>query len=269
VAAISEQLRSFAEEPWAHLASPPPPARMVFTPRFAMELSPTPSQSATGAIRTTEAELDATIAEVRAVLRSSGYTHNVWTIGPSCRPGNLSELLRARGFEAASRPPYEQTMTVMALAEAPPPTAPGIEARLCANLDEYVQALRVALDAFNEPEEAAAGWLAAAPSLWSRQDGENYFTHIVFIDGRAVGMGFAASGPAGVMLTGSGVRTSARGRGVYRALLAARWEHAKKIGRAGLVVHAGAMSRPILERCGFQTICQTEWLEDVTFQRGG
>lgn len=233
-----------------------------------MELSPTPTQSSTSAIRTTEAELDATIAEVRAVLREGGFTHNVWNVGPSCTPVNLPQLLRARGFAPVNRSPYEPTMTIMALAEAPPrPTAPGIEARLCANLDEFIEALRVAVDAFDEPEEAAEGWLSAAPSLWSRQDGQNYFTHIAFLDGRPAGMGFAATAPMGVMLTGSGVRASARGRGVYRALLAARWEHAVKIGRPGLVVHAGAMSRPILDRCGFQTICQTEWLDDLAFQR--
>jgi GNAT superfamily N-acetyltransferase len=267
---VPAALRSFAEEPWPHLGAPPPPTRLIFDPRFTIELSPAPSQSVTCCLRTSEGELDDTIAAVRAAVREAGYTGNVWTVGPTARPAGLAALLRARGFQTVSRPPYEPALTVMALATAPPvPTAPGIEARLCANLDEFVDALRVAMDAFNEPPEAVDGWLAAAPSLWSRQDGEDFFTHIVFLDGKPAGMGFAASGPAGVMLSGSGVRESARGRGVYRALLAARWAHAVKIGRPGLVVHAGAMSRPILERCGFQALCGLELLEDTPLLSGG
>ena len=39
---------------------------------------------------------------------------------------------------------------------------------------------------------------------------------------------------------------------MYRALVRARWDDAVAAGQPALVVHAGAMSRPILERLGFQ-----------------
>ena len=264
--AISPSLRAFAEEPALTLGPAPPPTRRLLSPRYALELSPTPSQSVTCCVRATEATLDATIADVRREVRGYGYTGNVWQVGPSCAPAGLSRLLRERGFQTVNRPPFEATSTVMALGAAPPPVStPGIEARLCANLDEFVEALRVALDAFNEPEEAAEGWLAAAPSLWASQDAVRLFTHIAFLDGRPVGMGFSCASPDGVFLNGSGVRATARGRGVYRALLAARYEYAQKIGRPGLAIHAGAMSRPILERCGFEALCQLEFLEDTGF----
>ena len=69
------------------------------------------------------------------------------------------------------------------------------------------------------------------------------------------------------MLSGSGVLASARGRGVYRALVAARWAAAERLLPApGLCVHAGAMSRPILERCGFEFVCELELYEDVVFR---
>lgn len=233
------------------------------TPRFTIEMAPVPTQSVTSCIRSTVAELDATIAEVRSTLRARGFTNNVWQVGPSCRPDGLAELLKTRGFAPVARPPYEASLTVMVLtAPPPPPKQSGIEARLCTNLEEYVQAIRVAMAAFNESEEETAAWVAAAPAFWADQDGVWRFTHIAYLDGRPVGMGFGCSSPSGVLLGGSGVLPAARGRGVYRALLQARWEQAERIGRPGLVVQAGAMSRPILERCGFQALCQLELLDD-------
>jgi GNAT superfamily N-acetyltransferase len=50
------------------------------------------------------------------------------------------------------------------------------------------------------------------------------------------------------------VLESARGRGVYRSLVRARWDHAVERGTPALTVQAGRMSRPILERLGFQFI---------------
>jgi GNAT superfamily N-acetyltransferase len=260
---ISAALREFAEEPEAFIEAPAP-ARRITTPRYSIVLSPSTSHSTVSRVRTTAQDLDATIDEIRATLREHGYVGNVWYVGPSCRPAGLADLLKARGFVPAERPPFEPAFTSMALV-APPPPVPegaGIEARLVGNLDEYVQALRIGMEVFQESEEASAAWLAAAPALWAQQDGVNRFTHIAFLDGRPVAFGFAATAAAGVMLGGSGVLEAARGRGVYRALLAARWLEATKIGKPGLVIHAGAMSRPILERCGFEALCHIDALED-------
>jgi hypothetical protein len=263
VQAPSQALRSFAEEPDPHIAEAPPPARRIITPRFVLSLSPSPTQSVTSCVRTTAAELDATIAEVRALARTHGLTGNVWQVGPSCEPAGLAGMLSERGFVPARRAHYEPHVTVMALTDAPPAVeSPRIEARLCGNLDEYVQVIRVAMESFNESAEDTAAWLAAAPSFWASQDGVWRFTHIAYLDGRPAGFGFASSAPAGVLLGGSGVVPWARGQGVYRALLAARWAEAVKLNRPGLVVQAGAMSRPILERCGFQTLCRLEMLDD-------
>jgi predicted GNAT superfamily acetyltransferase len=51
------------------------------------------------------------------------------------------------------------------------------------------------------------------------------------------------------------VAKAARGRGVYRALVRARWDVAVARGTPALVVQAGTMSQPILERLGFRTVC--------------
>jgi GNAT superfamily N-acetyltransferase len=55
-----------------------------------------------------------------------------------------------------------------------------------------------------------------------------------------------------VALLGGAVLPACRGRGVYRALVHARWLHAAARGTPLLVVQAGRMSRPVLEGLGFR-----------------
>jgi predicted GNAT family N-acyltransferase len=58
-----------------------------------------------------------------------------------------------------------------------------------------------------------------------------------------------------LLLDGAATLPRARGRGAYRALIAARWDEAAARGTPGLVVQAQETSRPILERCGFAVVC--------------
>ena len=41
-----------------------------------------------------------------------------------------------------------------------------------------------------------------------------------------------------------------------------RWTEAVRLGTPALVIQAGAMSRPILDRAGFETVCRIQVLED-------
>jgi GNAT superfamily N-acetyltransferase len=265
VTTLPPALRELAEEPDYLVTDVPPPTRRIITPRFTLTLSPSPTQSTTSRIRTTVDELDATLDEVRHVVREAGFVRNVWHVGPSCRPDGLERLLFERGFVPAVRPPYESISTAMALATPPAisPASDGLEVRLVRNVDEYREAIRIAMEAFNEPPEDAAAWYEAVPSLWAAHDGVNRYTHLAFLDGRPVGFGFAAAARGGVLLGGSGVLASARGRGVYRALVGARWDEARRLGHQGVVIHAGSMSRPVLERCGFEAVCKVAACEDM------
>ena len=74
------------------------------------------------------------------------------------------------------------------------------------------------------------------------------------LENRVVGTAGAVLGDAGVNLFGGGVLADARGRGIYRAIVNARWKLAVKCGTPALTVQAGRMSRPVLERLGFQFI---------------
>ena len=74
---------------------------------------------------------------------------------------------------------------------------------------------------------------------------------VALIDGRVVGTSYAVFGDVGVNLFGGSVLPEARGQGVYRALVRARWDAAAARGTPALTVQAGRMSRPICERLGF------------------
>jgi hypothetical protein len=56
---------------------------------------------------------------------------------------------------------------------------------------------------------------------------------------------------------------TARGRGAYRALVAARAAEAAARGAPAVVTHAGRMSLPILERLGFERVARIDRLLDV------
>lgn len=268
MAELSDSIRLFAEEPDRFVVEPALPVRRIRASAYTLILSPMPTMSNVSCLRTTEAGLDATITEVRRVLREAGYTRAVWTVGPSSRPANLPSLLAARGFFPADQPPFEREVTAMAMVQAPPAPPPHIETRPVRSLEEFVETWHIAIEAFKEPPEDAAGWLAAAPALWAQQDGANRSSYAAFIDGRLVGFAFAIAGPEGLLLGGSGVRTAARGKGAYRALVSARWADAVRLGKPALVIQAGALSRPILARCGFEEVCRLAVLEDPEIAAG-
>jgi GNAT superfamily N-acetyltransferase len=259
---MSEEVRRFAEEPDSAISDPLPPEGRVRTPEYSVYLSGSRSQSTVSRVRTTEARLDAIIAEVRAALRGRGYTGVVWMVGPSAEPPGLKELLLARGFVPATQAPSEPEAECMALIRPPPPAPDDVEARLCRTYDEYLAALRIAMKAFEVDETGIASWMEAAPELWKQQDGVNRMTLIAYLEGRPVGFGFAAGGPYGLLMCGSGVLPEARGRGAYRALVEARWKIAAGLGTPALVIQAGAMSMPVVERCGFQRVCRIDILKD-------
>jgi GNAT superfamily N-acetyltransferase len=71
------------------------------------------------------------------------------------------------------------------------------------------------------------------------------------LDGRVVGTAAAVIGKYGINLFAAGVLPDARGRGVYRAMIRARWDLAVELGTPALTVQAGQMSRPVLESVGF------------------
>src|SRR5439155_13713816 len=149
----------------------------------------------------------------------------------------------------------------MLLTDSPPPAPDGIEARPVRDFEEFSAANRVAALAFGMPEE----------ELTKARDRERYDeaaelgywkTFVALLDGEIVGSGTSTYVDGAVTLNGGAVLPDARGRGAYRALVAARWDDAVERGTPALVTQAGRMSAPILERLGFREVARIKILVD-------
>jgi len=87
-----------------------------------------------------------------------------------------------------------------------------------------------------------------------RAAGNRYWL-LATVQGEPAGAaGMSLYPPAGAILQGGSVRPKFRGRGIYRAMVAARQQIAREAGVDGLTVWGGDMSAPILAGLGFEKV---------------
>jgi hypothetical protein len=261
---VSEEIRRFAEEPDHLLPEPSPPGRQIRDERFVVSLGAAPWMTFVTRLRTTPEGLGRTVADVRSLVAEAGYQRAAWAIGPSCRPTDLTERLVALGFVPADAPGLEPTFTAMALVRPPDAgTAVGVTVRRVDTFEDYRFADRVLFAGSGVSDDELAAFEASAPTRW-----ESYVSRgvslrfLASIDDEPVAAGQCLVTELGLFLSGSTTLPEARGRGAYRALVQARWDEAVGRGTPALVIGAGAMSRPILERVGFEPLCQLNVLLD-------
>ena len=204
-------------------------------------------------------EVEDAVAEIRAELDHRGRMERTWEIGCSATPDDLTERLLDMGMEP-DREPYAVGMV---LDRPPDPAPPEIETRVVASLEDYVESVRLAMDAFGMGESDLNEVLERAEKDWAAfADSPNVRQFLALIDGEPVATGRSTYTDVGVLLNGGSTIERARGRGAYRALVAARWEDAIAHGKSCLVTQAGSMSRPILARLGFREVCDIRILLD-------
>lgn len=200
-------------------------------------------------------DVDAVLEEVRSLLRERGRYRTQWEVGSAAEPEDLVEQLLARGL-VKDRDPYA---VALVLTNAPPAPPSGLVARRVETFDEYAAACAVQWSAFEMPEEDIAEARSRLAEGWP--DPVN-LRHAVWLDGELVSTGTASPTEHGLLLYGGATAAHARGRGAYRALLAARWDEAVSLGTPALITQGGAMSRPILERLGFERVGEVHTLVD-------
>jgi hypothetical protein len=207
--------------------------------------------------------VDQALEEVRSALHDAGRSWAYWTLDAS-RP-ELISALKARGLIENTRPPWEARFSALALVHEPDgDDPPGVTARQVESLDEVHRADDV-LAAVYPSDAAKRGAMrerAAARFEYEQLPDAVSRTYVAFLDGELVGVANSLFTPQVVNMMGGSVRPDARGRGAYRALVAARWRDAVARGTPALTVQAGAMSRPILERVGFVPVGGIEVLLD-------
>lgn len=202
-----------------------------------------------------EKHVDDVLEEVRAALRTRIRGRTQWEVGSSAEPPNLVDLLLARGL-ARDKDPYA---VALVLTEPPPPPAQGIVTRRVETFEEYAAANEVQWQAFETAADDVAEGRALLRERWR---GGLTIMHAAWLDGEIVSAGTCAPTPQGLLLYGGATIAGARGPGAYRALLRARWDEAAALGTPALITQGGSMSRPILERLGFERVGHVHMLLD-------
>ena len=209
-------------------------------------------------IRLDEQAVEPAVEAVRALLRSRGLDEVSWWVGERSRPRDLAERLERLGLGDDD----PARMTTLAIASAPA-GAPAAEVRRVTTLADYLTALEIDWASFGIDEEERAARREAARTAWPLivADGRSV-VYLAFVDGEAAGFGRAVFTPWAGLLLGGATLPAFRGRGVYSSTVHARWRESVARGVPRLVVSAGPMSAPILERLGFRRIGGVRLLRD-------
>jgi GNAT superfamily N-acetyltransferase len=223
----------------------------VFTDRFVLWMGRAdgPSRNVAQRFRIRADELESLREEIHSILRERGRTACSWEVGSHATPPDLVDRLYALGLVDDAPDALAIGMVLRNPPAAPPPD---IEVRRAITYDERVAAERIASAAFGDGLDDSEPPPASEVSP----------VYLAFIDGEPVARASASISEHGVTLFGGATIPEARGRGAYRALVAARWEEAVRRGTPLLVTQAGAMSRPILARLGFEEVCEIRILVD-------
>jgi hypothetical protein len=212
-------------------------------------------------VRVGREDVEALLAEVRE--RVSPEKGLVWWLDPDTQPADLHERL----LELGLRPPRDRGDLLHALAcvDEPPAGPGGIEVVRVVTYEEHLAATKVMWDAFaTPPERRKAQMRHLRGEFEAARDAQVPVTFLARIDGRDAGVGRSIYSDRGVFLIAGSVAEWARGRGVYRALVRARWDDAVARGTPALVTEAlPDTSYPILKRVGFVDVCTIRRLEDV------
>jgi hypothetical protein len=204
------------------------------------------------------ADVDERIAEVRRWFGEQGREQFTWWVGTSATPAGLEERLLASGAE-----PWEDSEIAVMLATEPPPVVPGVEVRRVESFDDFVVAREIAWAVADFTEEQHRETLATLPEKWdARARADNGAAYLAYVDGAAVAAADIVFLPFAGFLSGASTKPGYRSRGAFRALVRARWEDAVLRGTPALIVGAGRMSRPILERIGFRKVAEQHVLLD-------
>ncbi|HET9782674.1 MAG TPA: GNAT family N-acetyltransferase [Candidatus Dormibacteraeota bacterium] len=247
---------------WANgFRQPPQPGfEIVETPRYRLVLQPDfpiPGPNSATFVRCTPEDAGDVIAEVNTVFAARNLPV-MWVLDPDTEPANFADFLGASGVFPDPQGPESAVMVAPLGTRFVSPRVSGLELH---DGIEDLDSFR-AVDAVNA--EAFAGRVAGddpahlaqlGRRLRNQQSVPNRRVVLATIDGEPAGSaGLTMYPPHGAILNGGAVRPKFRGRGVYRAMIAARAEMAREAGVEGLSVWGGPMSAPVLERMGFTKV---------------
>ena len=201
--------------------------------------------------RLADDEVESVREEIHARLRAKGRTGCTWEVGTHATPGDLVDRLLALGLVDDEPTPLAVGMV---LTSAPAQSVHGVDVRRAESYDEHLAASQIAAVAFGGPVPTEVKPPPPDP---------RNVVYVAYVDGEPVARASGSFSEHGVTLFGGATLPEARGRGAYRALVAARWEDAVARGTPVLVTQASPMSRPILAQLGFREVCEIRILLDA------
>jgi GNAT superfamily N-acetyltransferase len=244
---VPEGVRRLALCPFHELPQPPAVEKIELDGAF-IEIDHWPTAQIVGVLGAGPSDVGATVEAARTVARERGKTIVAWWVPPD--HDHVAPALEAAGLVNQDTPGFETIENALALVTPPHgDRVDGVDVRMTETWEDYLDGSRVVETVFGMPPVTDAELRARFDEYRHPDNPGRGF--VALIDGRIVGTSFAAYGDAGVNLFGGSVLQEARGRGVYRALVQARWDAAVARGTPALTVQAGRMSRPICERLGF------------------
>ncbi len=188
--------------------------------------------------RAAAARVEAEVERVLGEYAALGVPHK-WIAGPDSDAPGLERLLAARALDA-----WEAWAMCAPSSIQLAPAPVGVQAVARGELALYA-------------EVCARGWGADRAGLLASLEraGPGLRCFIASVDGTPVGSAASFHRERSAYLVGAVVLPEARGRGAYRALVAARARAAARAGIPLLTTHARAYtSGPILERIGFERV---------------
>ncbi|MDP9285510.1 MAG: GNAT family N-acetyltransferase [Actinomycetota bacterium] len=263
--ALTDLVRHAALFPETDLPPPLPehPSKQVRRDGYMVGLFPGRTHGTVSVEAVGADDVERAVRDVRSLLAENGKARGAWFVPEAASPAGLAHDLRSLGMVPFDEPPLEPRFAAMALVAAPEPGPPDIEARVAESFEEYQAGLRVSQEAFAVSSEDRAALEGRERRLWEiEQSWGMYRSFVALIDGEVVGAAAVIHGANAAFLAGGSTRADMRGRGVYRALVRARWDAGVARGTPALTVGAGRMSRPILEQLGFATVGCVDCLLD-------
>jgi GNAT superfamily N-acetyltransferase len=253
-----------------HRSQPAPGIEVILTPRYQITLQPDfpiPGPNSISWVRCRPGEADEVIQEARASV-APRHLPVMWIVDPETEPSNFSNYLEARDIRPDPRAPEAEVMVLPIEANVEPPVIAGLEIHdALADLATFRSADGIGAEAFQSSD------LGDDPELVATQDRRRVnqlasgYRRVLLatVDGEPAGTaGLSLFPPAGAIITGGAVRPEFRGRGIYRAMVAARLEMARRAGVAGLAVWGAEMSAPILARLGFEKVGWRRFYPDTS-----
>lgn len=176
-----------------------------------------------------------------------------WKVYEFDQPSDLQALLEAEGFIAGDSETFMVYPSGRARGEFKARSATDIRrVRSVQGLEDIVS---VQQRVWNQD----FSWLVEQLSEVLTQRPTELSLYCAYIDGQPVGCGWTSfpSGSVFAELHGGSVLESHRGRGIYGDLYRTRCAEIAERGYAWTAVDTTDMSRPILEKLGFERVCLT------------